>query len=83
MLSILYIIHQILFYNCLHSGHWLVPDIIGEGPPPSYNFTFTPMVFNRALYFGGNTPDGRDNSVYIAECTKTAVVSTVGTKLMQ
>ena len=66
--------HQVQFCNCV-SGHWIVPDISGQTPPPCDDFTLTSLSNNRALLFGGKTPSGRDNTVYIAECTITAVVS--------
>ena len=58
-----------------------MPDISGERPPFCNNFTFTSLPYNRALLFGGYTPNGLDNTVYIGQCTKTAVVSTICTKL--
>ena len=69
-----YIIHQITVYI---SGQWILPDISGEHPPPCYSFTLTSLPNNRALLFGGDIPDGYGNTVYIAQCTKTAVVSTI------
>ena len=58
-----------------------MPDISGEAPPPCNRFTLTSLPNNRALLFGGETPNGLDNTVYIAQCTKTAVVSTICIKL--
>ena len=63
------------------SGQWIVPDISGECPPPCDSFTLTSLPNNKALLFGGRTPNGSINTVYIAQCTKTAVVSTVCIKL--
>ena len=59
------------------SGQWIVPDVTGQGPPPCYYFTLIPLPYERAMLFGGNTPNGPDNTVYIGQCTKTAVVSRV------
>ena len=59
----------------------MVPDISGEAPPPCNDFTLTSLPNNRALLFGGYTPNGTINSVYIAQCTQTTVVSTICIKL--
>ena len=46
-----YIIYQVQFYKCI-SGQWIVPDVIGEGPPPCHGFTLTPLPgSNIELYF--------------------------------
>ena len=66
------------FINVCISGQWIIPEINGERPPPCSSFTLTSLPNNRALLFGGN---GTVNTVYIARCTKTAVVSTICTKL--
>ena len=54
-----------------------MPDITGKGPPPCDIFTLTKLSNNRAMLFGGITPNGLDNTVYIVHCKKTAVVSTI------
>ena len=54
--------------------------MIGEGPPPCSSFTLTSLPNNRGLLFGGCTHNGYDNTVYIAQCTETAVVSIICTK---
>ena len=64
------------------SGNWIVPDISGKGPPPCSIFTLTSLPNNRAVLFAGATPNGPDNTVYIVQCMKTAVVSTTSNKLM-
>ena len=69
------------FITVCISGQWIIPEITGESPPPCNRFTFTSLPNNRALLFGGNTPNGTINTVYIAQCTKTAVVSTICIKL--
>ena len=51
--------------------------MIGEVPPPCHSFTLTSISKNRALLFGGNISNGRDNTVYIGQCTVTAVVSII------
>ena len=63
------------------SDQWIIPEITGECPPPCNYFTLTSLPYNIALLFGGHTPNGHVNTVYIAQCTKTAVVSTICTKL--
>ena len=83
--SIYHVINKLYIkYNfitvCI-SGQWIIPEISGERPPPCDSFTLTSLPNNRALLFGGDTPDGPVNTVYIAQCTKTAVVSTICTKL--
>ena len=69
------------FITVCISGQWIVPEITGEYPPPCNGFTLTSLPNNRALLFGGKTPDRYNNTVYIAQCTKTAVVSTICIKL--
>ena len=69
------------FITVCISGQWIIPEISGECPPPCSSFTLTLLPNNRALLFGGDTPSGPVNTVYIAHCTKTAVVSTICTKL--
>ena len=69
------------FITVCISGEWIIPDISGEHPPPCHGFTLTSLPNNRTLLFGGITPNGTVNTVYIAQCTKTAVVSTICTKL--
>ena len=55
----------------------MVPNITGKGPPPFTDFTLTSMCHNRAVLFGGKSPNGPDNTVYIGQCVKTAVVSAI------
>ena len=69
------------FITVCISGQWIIPDISGERPPLCSSFTLTSLPYNRALLFGGYTPNSCVNTVYIAQCTKTAVVSTICTKL--
>ena len=69
------------FITVCISGQWIIPFISGKRPPPCSSFTLTSLPNNRALLFGGRTPNGRDNTVYTAQCTKTSVVSTICTKL--
>ena len=69
------------FITVCISGQWIIPEISGERPPPCNSFTLTSLPNNRALLFGGLTLNGPDNTVYIAQCTNTAVVSTICTKL--
>ena len=69
------------FITVCISGQWIIPEITGECPPPCSSFTLTSLPNNRALLFGGSTPNGSINTVYIAQCTKTAVVSTICIKL--
>ena len=78
MLSIHY---TLSFITVCISGQWIIPEISGEHPPPFNSFTLTSLPYNRALLFGGYTLNGTVNTVYIAQCTKTAVVSTICTKL--
>ena len=73
--------HVIITLTVCISGQWIIPEISGECPPPCHRFILTSLPNNRALLFGGYTPNGLDNTVYIAQCTKTAVVSTICTKL--
>ena len=69
------------FITVCISGQWIIPEITGECPPPCYSFTLTSLPNNRALLFGGNTPNGDIHTVYIAQCTETTVVSTICIKL--
>ena len=69
------------FITVCISGQWIIPEITGECPPPCSHFTLTSLPNNRALLFGRITPNGTSNTVYIVQCTKTAVVSTICIKL--
>ena len=69
------------FITVCISGQWIIPEITGECPLPCHSFTLTSLPNNRALLFGGDIPNGYINTVYIAQCTKTAVVSTICIKL--
>ena len=80
VISTLYIKYNFITVCIL--GQWTIPDINGERPPPCNSFTLTSLPNNRALLFGGITLDGLHNTVYIAQCTKTALVSTICTKLV-
>ena len=73
--NILYIQYNFIII-CI-SGNWIVPAITGKGPPPCSIFTLTSLPNNRAMLFGGLTPNGPDNTVYIAQCLETAVVSAI------
>ena len=76
MILSLYYSYKYNFKNICISGQWIVPDVIGEGPPPCHGFTLTPLPrSNRAVFFGGITSHGYCNTVYLGECMKTAVVS--------
>ena len=59
------------------SGNWIVPDISGKGPPPCNIFSLASLTNNRAVLSGCATPNGPDNTVFIAQCMKAAVVSTI------
>ena len=75
VINIIYIKHNFIII-CI-SGNWIVPDISGKGPPPCNIFSLASLPNNRAVLSGCATPNGPDNTVFIAQCMKTAVVSTI------
>ena len=79
VISILFIKYK--FITICISGNWIVPDITGNGPPPCNVFTLTKLPNNRAILFGGITPNGPNNTLYIVQCMKTGVVSTICNKI--
>ena len=50
--------------------------VSGDCPPPCNNFTLTSLTDNTFVIFGGETPDGTSNAVYIGNCTQSKIVST-------
>ena len=40
-----------------HTGLWRAPPTIGQGPPPTANFTFTRVDLVRAVFFGGDNAE--------------------------
>ena len=58
-----------------------MPSIIGNGPPPCSEFILTSLPNNKALLFGGYIPNTSDDTLYIAQCTKTTIVSIMCTKI--
>ena len=71
----LYITYSLI--TVYFSGQWIVPEIIGECPPPCNKFTLTSLPNNRAMLFGFITPNVSDNTMYMAQCTNTSVVSII------
>ena len=57
------------------SGQWISPIVNGDCPPPCYSFTLTSLTDDTFLMFGGITPNGLTNAVYIGNCTQSKVVS--------
>ena len=59
------------------SDQWISPVISRDCPPPCQNFTLTALTDNTFIMFGGLTPNGRTNSLYIGHCTKSVLVSII------
>ena len=60
----------------LFLGEWTSPTVIGDRPPPIYNFTLTSITNTTAILFGGHIGvHGYINDVYTFEFTDTSVVS--------
>ena len=57
------------------SGNWISPIVSGGCPPPCSHFTLTSLTDDTFAMFGGMTPDGDTNTLYIGHCTKSTVVS--------
>ena len=57
------------------SGQWISPIVSGDCPPYCITFTLTSLTDDTFLMFGGYTPDGDTNVVYIGNCTQSKVVS--------
>lgn len=65
--------------DCLSNmtiGQWISPAVTGRGQP-RYLFTLTSLTSNSAVLFGGNTPNGISNTVYIGHFTRSSVVSII------
>ena len=67
---------------CVHNnvgllflGEWTTPTVTGDRPPPINQFSLTPVTNHTAILFGGETPNGDSNIVYIFDFTRTSVVS--------
>ena len=59
------------------SDQWISPVVSGDCPPPCQDFTLTALTDNTFIMFGGITPNGLSNSLYIGHCTKSVIVSIV------
>ena len=59
------------------SDQWISPVVSGDRPPPCIDFTLTALTDNTFIMFGGLTPNGLTNSLYIGHCTKSVIVSIV------
>ena len=57
------------------SGQWISSIARGDCPPPCRGFTLTSLTDDTFLMFGGITPDGETNAVYIGNCTQSTIVS--------
>ena len=62
-------------FSLLFLGEWITPTITGDRPPPINQFSLTPVAKSTAILFGGETPHGESDIVYIIDFTKTSVVS--------
>ena len=56
-------------------GQWISPIVTGDRPPPIDEFTLTSINKTSAILFGGNTPSGKSNNLFILTFTETSVVS--------
>ena len=56
-------------------GQYITPVISGQPPPPCNWFTYNKVTNNSGILYGGGTPDGESNIVYITKLTKNTVVS--------
>ena len=54
---------------------WISPVVTGDRPPPTEDFTVTPVTNNTAVMFGGLTDNGVSDILYMISFTKTSVVS--------
>ncbi|XP_019852222.1 PREDICTED: uncharacterized protein LOC109582072 [Amphimedon queenslandica] len=52
---------------------WISPVVTGDRPPPTEQFTLTPVTNNTAVMFGGYTDNGCSNKLYMISFTKTSV----------
>ena len=57
------------------SDQWISPVVSGDCPPPCAGFTLTALTDNTFIMFGGSTPNGSTNSLYIGHCTESVIVS--------
>ena len=56
-------------------GRYVTPVISGQPPPPCNSFTFNKVTYNSGILYGGDTPGGDSNIIYITKLTKNTVVS--------
>ena len=56
-------------------GQYVTPVISGQPPPPCDGFTFNKVTNNSGILYGGDTPDGDSNIVYITKLMNNTVVS--------
>ena len=59
------------------SDQWISPVVSGDCPCPCDYFTLIALTDNTFIMFGGYTPNGETNSLYIGHCTKSVIVSIV------
>ncbi|XP_019854864.1 PREDICTED: uncharacterized protein LOC105313566 [Amphimedon queenslandica] len=59
-------------YYKLSTGKWVSPSAISPGQP-RYLFTMSSLNDNTVILFGGNTPNGISNTVYVGTCTESSI----------
>ena len=73
-LTFIAVTKQVIFHIHFLLGEWISPLVIGQGQP-RYLFTLSSLNCNTVIMFGGNTPHGISNTIYIGSCTDSLIVS--------
>ena len=66
---------MMLTHQYYHIGQYVTPVISGQPPPACSAFTYNAITSNSGVLYGGDTPDGASNAVYISSLTRNTVVS--------
>ena len=59
------------------AGEWSSPNITGQPPPPSSEFTLTSVGDRRAALFGGWSGSGASDGLFIVDLSRDTVVSVI------
>ena len=57
------------------TDHWISPNVSGDKPPPVDSFTLSKIANEKALLYGGYTPQGPSSELRVATVRGDSVVS--------
>jgi hypothetical protein len=67
--------NEIHYYNPLaRYDKWKAIKSTGHCPPPCDSFSLTALSDDKIILFGGDTPNGSSNDIYIGTCTASTVI---------